>query len=161
MVVYLEMGSIVLKRFFCCAFLMLGAARLSQADVLTPRIGLGHPAPSWIGVSLSSWVDTHIEAGLAFGYLNKDLLTTYAFSADARLHPFLLGIIDPFLAGGLTWVRFGGSGEFQGIDASTLLPFLGLGLDVKIYSVRVSGGYVFHFPIKLNFPFVEVGYDFQ
>ena len=161
MVVCREMRIDLPRRFFWIGLALFSVTRTVDADIITPRIGIGHPAPSWIGASLSSWVDDNLEAGLGFGFLSKDQISTYAFSADARLHPFLLGAVDPFLAGGLTWIRFAGAGEFQGLDSSTLLPFLGLGLDVKIYDVRVSGGYVFHFPIKLNFPFVEVGYDFQ
>jgi hypothetical protein len=160
MIVCLKMRISCQKIFLGTALTCLGGASTTLADVITPRIGFGHPAPSWIGASLSSWVDPNLEVGLGVGYFGKDEINTFAFSIDSRLHPFLLGAIDPFLAGGLTWIRFGGQGELQGLDASTLLPFLGLGLDVKISDVRLSGGFAFHFPIKLNFPFVEVGYDF-
>jgi hypothetical protein len=67
----------------------------------------------------------------------------------------------PIFGGGLDLLVFRGSGSIQGLAETTLLGSLTAGVDfVWSDSVRSAAGFTFHFPLRLNFPFLEIGFMF-
>lgn len=81
-------------------------------------------------------------------------------SSSLRLHLFP-SELTPLLGAGVSAFFFHGKGEIQSLEASTLLGSFLVGADWAFAeALRLSGGLQFHYPIKLIFPFVELGVTF-
>ena len=67
----------------------------------------------------------------------------------------------PMLGAGVSVFLFSGQGSIQTLDASTALGSLLIGVDWAFdFGLRLCAGYTFHYPLRLNFPFFDVGWNF-
>jgi len=126
----------------------------------TVSVGLGDPAPSLIGVSLAYQSNESLQWRGGTGFFSWDDLQIQSFGASARVH-VLPTRLTPLFGGGLDLLVFRGSGNLQGLGETTLLGSLTAGLDWAITdNLRTAAGFTFHFPLRLNFPFFEIGFMF-
>jgi hypothetical protein len=124
-------------------------------------VSAGDPAPSYIGVNMAYQFDPafQIIAGMGVGWYSDLSVRTLALSS--RFH-LLRSNLAPMMGAGLSYFMLSGHGTIQGLETSTLLGSLMVGFDWAFKSgLRVSGGFSFHYPIKMNFPFVDVGWSFE
>ena len=133
--------------------------RLMQPGSLA--LTFGDPSPSWIGVSGGYQFNSTLQVLVSGGWFWSDDIRIKSVAGTARFH-ILPTDLTPFVGAGLAVYFMSGHGKFQGLETTTwALPFLTLGLDwIFDFGLRVAAGVNFHFPVKLTFPFINVGISF-
>lgn len=149
---------------FCFAAI-LGCSVLSSASwAQSPRAevfaGFGTPAPSWIGLGFSAPIKESLNVAIRSGWGHYEDLNIFATSAT--ISPVILDtMLYPYLAGGASLFLLRGEGAYQELDGSTLLVTLNVGLGFDFNDqFRTRAGMAFHFPLRLNFPFIELSWAF-
>lgn len=124
-------------------------------------LAVGNPSPSWIGFVYGRNLGSLFEVRAAGGFFALHDISVSSLAAQARFY-MLWTKLAPFFSAGTSLYFITGKGKFQGLKTTTsLLPFLNLGLDfIADGTFRVAAGVNFHFPVKLTFPFVELGVSF-
>lgn len=124
-------------------------------------VSFGDPSPSWIGAELGIQLSWMVEVLASAGYFHWSDFTVGSASAQGRFL-ILPTKFTPFVGGGLTAYFVSGDGKFQGLQSTSyVLPYFNLGLDLATDTgLRVAAGVNFHFPTKLTFPFVNLGFSF-
>lgn len=132
-----------------------------MADPIFLGAGLGNPSPSWYAGRLGFQIGPALEVFGAIGHFSFDEIRILSYSGGARIH-ILPTRLTPFVGGQFTFYHVTGVGKFQGLSVdSNALPGLSLGLDlITAWHVRAAAGFNFHFPVKLVFPFFELGFCF-
>lgn len=132
-----------------------------MAEPIFLGAGLGNPSPSWYAGRLGFQIGPALEVFGAIGHFSFDEIRILSYSGGARIH-ILPTRLTPFVGGQFTFYHVTGVGKFQGLSVdSNALPGLSLGLDlITAWHVRAAAGFNFHFPVKLVFPFFELGFCF-
>ncbi len=123
-------------------------------------VGFGDPTPSYFGFAAGFQLHPHLQVVASTGYFEDGDFKVRSSAIGARFFP-LLTPLSLFLGGGSTYFSIRGSGLFQGLDTSLILPFISMGVDLlSRHGVRAAAGVNFHFPVSIIFPFVQLGYSF-
>lgn len=126
----------------------------------TLSVGAGDPAPSLINIGLGYQIHEMLEIKGGTGYLWWNDLNVQSLGASVRVDMFPTRL-TPVFGAGLDLLIIRGTGDVQGLSTSTLLGSLTAGLDWCITDdVRTTAGFTFHFPLRLNWPFLEIGFMF-
>jgi hypothetical protein len=123
-------------------------------------VSIGTPAPAYLGGSFAYQVNAIVQGLTSFGSYWTGELTVRSFEVSARFQ-VLPTSLTPMFGAGLTYFMLSGKGSIQTLEASTLLGSLLFGVDWTFSSgLRVATGFTFHYPLRLNYPFVDVGWTF-
>lgn len=125
----------------------------------TFRFSAGNPAPSFVGAGIGYHLQERWEwlGSMGVGWYGDLNIQSFASSMRFDLLPTQ---ISPILGGGFSYLKLNGKGKIQGLDSSAFLGFLTGGLNLNLNSVRITAGIHCHFPLRLNFPFVDFGFIF-
>ncbi len=153
-----------LRTFGLFAFLFAGAstkavraAGARDDSRLTLSVAAGNPAPSWIGATAGIQFNETLQLVGGLGWFWLDELKIRSVGAGVRVH-VLKGAFTPMFGAGFAYLSLEGRGSIQGLDESAFLGTLMTGLDWIIGDhLRVAAGVNFHYPLSLNFPFLEIG----
>jgi hypothetical protein len=147
-----------------------------RAHAFTAALGAGSPAPSFFGVVGKQNFTDAFQIVLAAGYSSYSDLEVFSLNPQIRFYPEALSMnhnlstsFDWFqfwFGGGVNFLFFGGTGTLQALevdeDSAFPLAQLNLGADFLFFDAGIlTLGCQFHFPIKLIFPFIEIGYRFH
>ncbi len=127
---------------------------------LTLSAALGYPAPSFVGGAFGYQFHEFFQFHFGTGIFWTEDLKIQTLSGEIRFHaiPYPL---TPMLGAGVSKFFLHGKGNIQHLDSSTTLGSLMVGLDWSIIEFwRFSGGLQFHYPVKLIYPFIELGWMF-
>ena len=130
------------------------------ARPLTLSAALGYPAPSFVGGAFGYQFAEYFQFHFGTGMFWTEELKIQTLSGELRFHalPFRL---TPMLGAGVSKFFLHGRGKIQGLESSTALGSLMAGLDWSVTDQwRFSGGLQFHYPVKLIYPFIELGWMF-
>jgi hypothetical protein len=132
--------------------------RLKNAH--TAYLSFGTPAPSLLAFNLGTQLDEQFQILLSYGQFWADDLRIHSLEAAVRLHLFKTDF-TPMIGAGINTLLFRGTGNIQTLSESSLLVSMLLGIDWAMNSkLRISTGFSFHLPLRLNFPFVNAGLSF-
>jgi hypothetical protein len=135
-------------------------AQKNKNQKLTVYGAIGQPAPSWFGMTLGYQALANTQLTLGTGWLWSNDVALRTHSAQARFH-ILPHSLSPIVGGGVSYLQITGAGDFRTLNESTVLALMLVGLDMRFEKgLRIGAGWIFHFPLNLNFPFVEVGFSF-
>jgi len=120
----------------------------------------GHPGVSWLGAHAALQLQPDLQIQLSHGYFSKDEFQIHSTALSTKVF-FVEENLSPYLVLGLTGIRLKGDGRFAGLDSSALLAHFGIGLEYFFeQGLRLSLGWLAHAPIRLQIPFVELGFGF-
>jgi hypothetical protein len=122
----------------------------------------GNPSPSWLGLTGGWQLDPRFAIVGSIGWFRLSDIRVLSGSAGVRL-PLLRTWLSPFIGAGATLYSISGEGKFQGLKPTAFaLPYINAGLSFDSRSgLHAALGVNFHFPVKLTFPFLELGISFD
>lgn len=132
--------------------------RSKKSDAI--YLSFGTPAPAYLGFSLAHQVNSQTQAIGSFGTYWTGDLSVHSAGAGLRFQ-LLETNFTPVLGAGINALMFSGEGTLQTLHESSLLISLLLGFDWATESgFRFCGGFSFHVPLRLNYPFIDLGWSF-
>ncbi|MBS1982999.1 MAG: hypothetical protein JST16_02405 [Bdellovibrionales bacterium] len=124
-------------------------------------VSFGTPSPSWFGVTVGYQPSSYWQLMLSAGYFKADDIRVGSLDGSVRFYLFDTNF-SPLLGVGITSYFVSGSGQFQGLEPTTLYlghGSAGLAWDFH-HQWRIAAGVNLHVPVKLVFPFVDLGVRF-
>ncbi len=155
-----------IKTFLILLSILIGpqlwAQETEPGKIRSLRLGFGSPAPSWVGGSMSFEILPQFELFFSSGWSRWDDLRIWSFNPHIRTRMIPNAVLSPVVGGGINFLLVSGQDTFQGVEQTVPLAQMLLGLDLEISdSLVLTSGCHFHFPVKLIFPMVEVGFIFR
>jgi hypothetical protein len=136
------------------------ALGLRKEKPLSIFVAFGSPAPSFAGAGLGFQLYPHLSSTVHYGFARIDELTFDTVAIDLRTN-ITKTWLAPVVGMGFSRFFIGGYGNYSGLSTSTALGYFVLALDfVHPAGFHLTAGSYLHFPISLNFPFVEFGANF-
>lgn len=122
--------------------------------------GFGSPAPSLAGAGIGFQIHPYLSSTVHYGFARFDELNFDTVAIDLRSN-ILKTWLSPVVGAGFSRFFISGVGNYAGLSTSTALGYFVIALDfVHPSGFHLATGTYLHFPISLNFPFVEFGANF-
>lgn len=153
-----------LRHSFLGIFLFAFAVRAGDLNRVKHPVTLsataGYPAPSFVGGTFAFQSHQALQWVLGTGFFWSTDFNIQSLSGALRVH-LLESDFTPIIGAGVSAFFFHGRGDIQGLEATSILGSLMLGLDWATPSRwRLGGGLQFHYPVHLTFPYLEAGLTF-